>query len=91
MISLQQSQTDLSNKYVESGQLWYSCSVSDFFFSSVDIFIVDLIFFLSQLCFFKSEAVATDSTLAAIESKSGRHAAWGHWTWVSLLVCGVKV
>lgn len=46
-----------------------------FFFSSVDIFIVDLIFFLSQLCFFKSEAVATDSTLAAIESKSGRHAA----------------
>lgn len=55
-----------------------SCDIvalSVIFFSSVDIFIVDLIFFLSQLCFFKSEAVATDSTLAAIESKSGRHAA----------------
>lgn len=60
-------------------------------FASVDIFIVDLIFFLSQLCFFKSEAVAMDSTLAGIKSKFGHHTAWGHWTWASLLVSGVKV
>lgn len=84
----------LYNKARQTLMWWVgSCEIValSVIFASVDIFIVDLIFFLSQLCFFKSEAVATDSTLAGIKSKSGRHAAWGHWMWASLLVCGVKV